>query len=144
VLRPSESWAALEWRRERVEQLKRDRDVLLGSYAGMAPMALASLSTEERHGVYKMLKLRLEAFPARTCLVSGAMGVLVRASSKFQPHKRPRPRRVGAPLHGDLWGGGDSHLRLPLPGALAQGGRPDCTSLRAKILHPKDITSAWS
>ena len=77
--------AALEGRRERVEQLKRDRDVLLESYARMVPTALASLSPEERHGVYKMLKLRVEAFPDRTCLVSGAIGGVSTCKPEVSP-----------------------------------------------------------
>ena len=43
---------ALKGRQEFVEQLERDRDALLESYAGMAPTALGSLSPEERHRVY--------------------------------------------------------------------------------------------
>lgn len=64
----------LQGRRERVEQLERNRDALLESYAGMAPAALSNLGPEERHQVYKMLKLRVEAFPDRTHRVSGVIG----------------------------------------------------------------------
>ena len=47
--------------RERVEQLERGKDAVLETYAGMAPEALASLTPEERHRVYEMLKLRVVA-----------------------------------------------------------------------------------
>ena len=59
--------AALKGRRQRIEQLERDKDVLLKSYAGMAPEALNSLAPDERRQVFKMLKLRVAAYPD-TCL----------------------------------------------------------------------------
>ena len=65
---------ALKGRQEFVEQLERDRDALLESYAVMVPTALDSLSPEERHRVYKMLKLRVEAFPDRTYRMAGIIG----------------------------------------------------------------------
>src|SRR5215218_1991569 len=40
-------------RLERVEQLKRDKDVLREDYFGIAPDALDSLTPEERHDIYK-------------------------------------------------------------------------------------------
>ncbi len=60
--------------RKRIEQLERNRHALVESYAGMAPAALGSLDPEERHRVYKVLKLRVEAFPDRTHRVSGVIG----------------------------------------------------------------------
>ncbi len=65
---------ALKGRQERIEQLQRDKDDLLESYAGMAPEALDSLNPEERHQVYKMLKLHVEAFPNHTYRLSGVIG----------------------------------------------------------------------
>jgi hypothetical protein len=46
-------------RRQRVEELERDRDALLRSYVGMTPEALDGLVPEERHHVYRMLKLKV-------------------------------------------------------------------------------------
>ena len=65
---------ALKGRQERIDQLQRDKDDLLESYAGMAPEALDSLNPEERHQLYKMLKLHVEAFPNHTYCVSGVIG----------------------------------------------------------------------
>ena len=48
----------------------------------MAPTALANLDAEERHRVYEMLKLRVEAFPDRTYHVSGAIGGI--STCKFE------------------------------------------------------------
>ena len=50
--------AALEGRRERLQELKRDRDTLLENYAGLVPEALDTLSAEDRQRIYRMLSLR--------------------------------------------------------------------------------------
>jgi site-specific DNA recombinase len=49
----------LKDRRESIERLERDKDLLLDHYAAMAPEALNSLTPEERHQVYKMLRLKV-------------------------------------------------------------------------------------
>lgn len=64
---------ALRSYRERVEQLERGKDTILEAYAGMAPGALASLTPEERHRVYEMLKLRVVAQLDGTLEVNGAL-----------------------------------------------------------------------
>ena len=66
--------AALESRIERLRDLGRDRDALLENYAEMIPEALDVLQPEERHRVYKMLRLRAVAFPGGSLEVSGALG----------------------------------------------------------------------
>ena len=65
---------ALRNREERITELETDRDALLGSLAEIAPTALASLASEERHHVYKMLKLRVIAHLNEALEVSGAFG----------------------------------------------------------------------
>jgi site-specific DNA recombinase len=50
---------SLRQHEERVEQMERDRDALLDYYATLAPEALDSLTSEERHHLYKMLKLKV-------------------------------------------------------------------------------------
>jgi len=49
--------ATLRTRQEAIEALERDREVLLEHYAAIAPEALDSLTPEERHRLYKMLRL---------------------------------------------------------------------------------------
>jgi site-specific DNA recombinase len=44
---------------ERVEQMEQDRDAVLEHYASQAPENLDSLTSEERHHLYKMLKLKV-------------------------------------------------------------------------------------
>jgi site-specific DNA recombinase len=64
--------AALEAGKERVSELKRDRDALLESWTGTVPEALESLPGEERNKVYRML--RLEVTPTlEGCRVTGAL-----------------------------------------------------------------------
>jgi hypothetical protein len=55
----------------RLEELERDKDALLESYVGMAPEALNSLTPQERHRVYKMLRVRVVAHVDGTLEVSG-------------------------------------------------------------------------
>jgi len=65
---------ALQSRRERVEQLERDKDTLLKSYATMAPAALDGLCAEERHRLYKILRLKVTLNPDQSLGLSGALG----------------------------------------------------------------------
>jgi hypothetical protein len=71
--------ATLEGRSERLRALERDRDALLENYAEIMPETLDALEPEERHRVYKMLRLKMVAFPDGTLEVSGALreGLLV-------------------------------------------------------------------
>jgi site-specific DNA recombinase len=55
--------AALRSSREVIEQLECDRDSLLKHYAKMVPEALDRLTAEERHQVYRMLRLEVYVFP---------------------------------------------------------------------------------
>lgn len=66
--------AALDDRTERLQALERDRDALLKNYAEMMPEALDVLQPEERHRIYKMLRLKTVAFPDGALQVSGALG----------------------------------------------------------------------
>ena len=43
------------------EELERDKDAVLEAYAQMAPQALDGLTAEERHQLYKMLRVRVIA-----------------------------------------------------------------------------------
>lgn len=62
----------LQRRRERAEELERDRDDVIESYAGKVPDALDALSGEERRRLYGML--RLEVAPAPNGLeITGAL-----------------------------------------------------------------------
>jgi hypothetical protein len=60
--------------REHLDELVRDRDALLDSLVSMAPEALDTLSSEERHQIYKMLKLRVFANPNGSLELRGVFG----------------------------------------------------------------------
>jgi site-specific DNA recombinase len=63
----------LQGYQERIEALERDKEALLESYAGMAPEALKILTPEERHQVYRMLRVRVAVHGDGTLEVSGAL-----------------------------------------------------------------------
>jgi site-specific DNA recombinase len=65
--------AAIEGRRELLEQMERDRDMVIEHYAGTVPGSLDDLSPEERHQIYKMLRLEVLAYPDKSLEVSGAI-----------------------------------------------------------------------
>jgi len=62
----------LRGRQEHVRDLERDRDDLLRSLEEVAPEALDSLTTEERHRFYKMLRLEVLAHPDGSLEISWA------------------------------------------------------------------------
>ena len=61
-------------RRETLEKLERDKEALLEHYARMTPAALDGLEPEERHQVYKMLRLTVEVCADGSLEVSGVLG----------------------------------------------------------------------
>jgi hypothetical protein len=63
---------ALALREQRVEDLEADRDALLRDMAEMVPEALHALSGEERHRVYRMLRIEVTPIP-EGFRVSGAL-----------------------------------------------------------------------
>jgi site-specific DNA recombinase len=65
---------ALRSRKVHLDELERDRDALLESYARMVPEELDRLTAEERHQVYKMLRLKVVTNPDGSLEVSGAFG----------------------------------------------------------------------
>jgi hypothetical protein len=66
--------AALAGKRERLEAMERDRDLILESYAALAPEALDALSPEERRKVYVILNLTVEPLADGGLKISGAFG----------------------------------------------------------------------
>src|ERR671912_363263 len=61
-------------RRETLEKLERDKEALLEYYARMTPDALDALEPEERHQVYKMLRITVEVCADGSLEVSGVLG----------------------------------------------------------------------
>jgi hypothetical protein len=61
----------LQHRTERLVQLKRDRDNLLESDAGVLPEAIDALELEERHRVYGMIRMEAHLAPDGSFKLSG-------------------------------------------------------------------------
>jgi site-specific DNA recombinase len=72
--------AALQSRREALAQLELDKEALLEHYARIAPEALDSLTPEERHNLYKMLRVEVLVRPDSSLEVSGVFGEAVSLS----------------------------------------------------------------
>ena len=53
----------LQNRAERIEALQRDRDTVLASWEGTLPKSIDEIAPEERHYLYKRLRIRLAADP---------------------------------------------------------------------------------
>jgi hypothetical protein len=96
--------AALQSRREALEQLELDKEALLEHYARIAPEALDSLTLEERHSLYKMLRLEVLVRPDSSLEVSGVFGEAVSLSDpELVPRVPPVVEAVLAHLgEGDL------------------------------------------
>jgi site-specific DNA recombinase len=62
---------ALQRRTEHLAQLERDRDSLLESYADLMPEAIDALGSEERHRVYRMIRLEYHLAPDGSGELSG-------------------------------------------------------------------------
>jgi len=81
--------AALKNRREALAQLELDKEALLEHYARTAPEALDSLTLEERHRLYKMLRLEVSVRPDTSLEVSGVFGEVISLSdSELVPRYR--------------------------------------------------------
>jgi hypothetical protein len=76
-------------RLERVEQLVRDKDALREDYFGIAPDALDSLTPEEWHDFYKLVRLRVVIYPNCDLEISwaGGEGIIFSTSESVSPWK---------------------------------------------------------
>jgi len=66
--------ASVARKRERLEAMECDRDLILEAYAALAPEALDALSPEERRKVYVILNLTVEPLADGGLQISGAFG----------------------------------------------------------------------
>jgi hypothetical protein len=65
-------------RKEALEELERDKDALLKSYARLTPEGLDSLTPEERRQVYTMLRLKVEVGADGSMEACGILSEIVR------------------------------------------------------------------
>jgi site-specific DNA recombinase len=68
---------ALKEHRKRIEHLEQDANALLEHYASMVPEALDGLTPEERHRVYKMMRLKVTMYADGLAEVTGAFDGLL-------------------------------------------------------------------
>jgi chromosome segregation ATPase len=80
---------ALSQRQEKLEELKRDKNALLESYARTVPEGLDALSPEERYRIYKMLQLRVVISPDAPPEVRGVFGEGVPVCGSETTSSRP-------------------------------------------------------
>jgi hypothetical protein len=108
---------ALRTRQERLEELQRDKDALLDYYAALAPDALDSLAPEERHRLYRMLRLKIVARPDETIELTGDL-VSAAEFSKLEityPSCSSRTRRGRRSAGRTLWARGSPMRRSRRP-----------------------------
>src|SRR5215218_2967739 len=79
--RAEEELDNLQLRRVRLADLERDRETLLREYAGMVPERLDELTGEERHQVYRMLRLQVLVYPNGDLDVRGVLREAVCATT---------------------------------------------------------------
>ncbi len=70
--------AIIRGRKVALEELERDRDALLESYAGIVPDALDSLAPVERRQVYGMLRLEVEVAADGSMVACGVLSETLR------------------------------------------------------------------
>jgi site-specific DNA recombinase len=68
---------ALKAQQERIEHLEQDANALLEHYANLVPEALDNLTPEERHRVYKMMRLNVTMYADGLAEVSGVFDGLL-------------------------------------------------------------------
>jgi site-specific DNA recombinase len=95
---------ALRSRQERIERLEQDAGALLEYYAGMVPKALDNLTSEERHDVYRMMRLKVLIPADGPVEITGVFGGPLEASApcsvktegkwKVCPHGRTIAKRI--------------------------------------------------
>ena len=87
---------ALKDRREQLEQLERDRDAVLETYAGMASERLAVLTPEKRNQLYRVLRLRVSAKTDGLLEASGELIVkdqdMCSAKHTYRATPTPKPK----------------------------------------------------
>jgi site-specific DNA recombinase len=65
---------ALRSRQAHIEQLQNDANTILERYVGLVPEALDALTSEERHRVYKMLRLKVLMHADGSAEITGVFG----------------------------------------------------------------------
>ena len=104
---------ALEGRSELLENLEREKDTIIERYAGLVPEALEELSPEERHRVYRMLRLKVVAHPDDKLEVTGAISEDgLGNTDSLRTHESQNTQSPSLRFRALLTGGGSPSVRL--------------------------------
>ncbi len=74
--------------------MEHDRDALMESYSGAVGEALEGLSLEERHRVYKLLRLDVRFRPDWPLEISGIFSEVAEEGETGLSYRNPSPRSV--------------------------------------------------
>ena len=106
----------------KLEQRELDKEALLEHNAHVAPEALDSLTLEERHRLYKMLRLEVAVRPDSSLEVRGVFGEGVSLSDselvpRYESQTTKSPEWIFRALLGD-YGARDVSLERSAPNAI--------------------------
>ena len=85
---------AVRARGEALERLERDRDALMESYAGMVSETLEDLVPEERHRIYKLLRLGVRFRPDWPLEIAGIFAQVGEEAETSSSDRKPSPLGV--------------------------------------------------
>ena len=77
-----------------LKHLERDRDALMESYAGMVKETLEDLAPEERHRIYKLLRLGVRFRPDWPLEITGIFAQVAEEVEKGSSHSKLSPLSV--------------------------------------------------
>ncbi len=81
-------------RNEALQRLEHDRDALMESYAGMVGGALGDLAPEERHRIYKLLRLGVRFRPDWPLEITGVFAHVAEEAETGSSDRKPTPLSV--------------------------------------------------
>jgi hypothetical protein len=81
-------------RGEALQRLEHDRDALMESYAGMVGDTLDALTPEERHRIYKLLRLGVRFCPDWPLEITGVFAQVAEVGETGSSHSKPSPLSV--------------------------------------------------
>ena len=81
-------------RNEALQRLEHDRDALIESYAGMVGEALEDLATQERHRIYKLLRLGVRFRPDWPLEITGVFAQMAEEAEAGSSYSKPTPLSV--------------------------------------------------
>jgi hypothetical protein len=81
-------------RSEVLQRLERDRDALMESYAGMVSETLEDLAPEERHRIYKLLRLGVRFRPNWPLEITGVFAQVAEEAERGSSDRKLSPLSV--------------------------------------------------